>query len=160
MKCEYCGKPIEEGQSNCVKCGAPVSVRVEAKKPNSEKHSPFYYHGFMLWPETHYERDSFEYHIWLGDRLIGSFELTRPMIDTWREENRIDEGCEAEDSNSLLYKMLRLAVGETEVERWQQLNIPRRFMYEMRRMESEEYAQARQLVRELMQVPNCPVLSV
>jgi hypothetical protein len=153
MQCEYCRRLLEEGATNCPKCGAPVSVVTISKKPETTKGYPFLFHGFMIWPETDYSRNLYIHHVWLGDRLIGSIEVTSTMLHAWRDEHGWDDiSICYDDENELLYKLLRLAIGETEVEKYEQLNKPRQFVFEITRHETEEFEEARKLIKELMNV--------
>lgn len=136
MKCDYCGNKVDG--EKCSTCGAPKKEQV-----GSNLGSPFYFHGFMIYPERNI--DLTEYHIWLGDTRIGSFCIDR---ETMMSFHRIyGEGV---DPDPFLYKLLRLAIGESEVERCEERNGGRTFLIEIRRIETPEAIASDNMVRELM----------
>ena len=143
MKCEYCGKPVEKGDTSCHKCGAPVVVVSEKPKTSEFLSYPFFYRGFILWIEHDYSRDDFKYYIYLGDRLVGNFVITRIMTEEWDKARPF---CSIEP---LIYKLLRLAIGETEVERIESQNKERILEYEIRAIETPALLEARKLIAEL-----------
>jgi hypothetical protein len=140
MKCEWCGREHEKGIEICLGCGQRL---VEHK--TKEKKCPYFYHGFMIWEERDFSRRVTEFHVWLGERHIGSFQITDIMFESYHAEK--GDYC---DCDELIMGALRLVLGESEVEKWKDINQPRRFDFEMRRVESDEYLQAKTLIKELL----------
>jgi len=141
MVCEWCGQPIAADAIKCVKCGGTN----EKTKPKTEKWEPYFFRGFMIWPEKDFSRDMFTFHIWLGERRIGQFSVTRQMVDAWHQTYG-----DLSDSSDLIEKMLKLTIGEEEVVRWNGINADRNFMFEIRRTETPEFAEARKIIAEIM----------
>ena len=69
VTCEYC-ETEQEKVKRCKKCGAPLPENV------FEKQAPFYYGGFMIWPERDYACDKCILHIWQGTQRIRVLEFT------------------------------------------------------------------------------------
>lgn len=144
MKCSYCGSvDLEENSKKCFRCGAPVENKTISKR---EKLSPYYYCGFMIWPEMAWGRDSLTYHIWLGDRHIGSFELTKNMVDAYKAMNRISDDEEID----LIEKLIRLTIGEEDFIKYEALNVDRKFVFTVTRSETPEFEEAKSLIASLL----------
>lgn len=143
MKCQYCGQDIVNDETSCKKCGAPIQAEI---KQVSVKAAPFYFHGFMIWPEARYTLGVEEYHIWAGDKYLGSFLLSRITMQAWAEENQ------GMSDDPLLYKLLRLALQETDFEKYEQKTERRRLLFTITRHDedSDEWKAAREFVKAAM----------
>lgn len=137
MKCGYCGTQNQDDIENCPKCGAPNERRSFLE--------PFYFHGFMIWPEKDWSKNCITFHIWLGTQRIGYFDISCDMELEFI--NIYGEGISAEP---LYEKLLRLAVGQSEVEKFEQINNGRRYLFEIKRTEAPEYQNIRNTIFELM----------
>jgi hypothetical protein len=115
---EY-GQTEQPKAERCAKCGAPVYEN------NIIKEFPFYYGGFMIWPELDLARDLFIFHIWQGDRRIHVIELSRQIL-----RDTVPAGY---SYASYILDLIKLAIGEKEVLEIQTMNdcIPVKFEIKM-----------------------------
>jgi hypothetical protein len=124
MICEYCGHKNEKGVTVCKTCNAPLKAKEE---PTTQKYRPFLYNGYMLWPEVDWASEKVTMHFWLGDRLVESISLTRLALQMLVPEGTSD--------THIFWELFKVAQGEEEVLRVQELNKRYPATFEIRRVE-------------------------
>lgn len=101
IKCEYCGTE-QELQERCSKCSAPMPKKDDILF----KFSPFYYKGYMIWPEGTMFGEITFYHFWLGTQHIHTIKVTRQMIYEY-----VPEG---QSINDFIFGLFSVSIGERE----------------------------------------------
>ena len=129
MDCEYCGTDIG-AEKVCHRCGAKKTTT-----ESSYKLSPFFFHGYMIWPEV--IGDLHKYHIWSGELLIGNFVITREMYYAYQDKFGVGVCID-----TLIDKLLRIAIGESEKEYIERECHGRKFMFEITEIKTKEYLDA------------------
>jgi hypothetical protein len=141
MKCNYCGKnDLDQSAKTCPHCGGDAGRVSETKNG-----IPFYWNGFMVWPEIDVRGifDCYIYHIWAGSQYVCGIRITKEMARAWDEKT--GGGI---DHMDLVEKLMRLAIGDSEVERYKDKYEPRWITFEIRRVEDDAYTEAKRIVDE------------
>jgi hypothetical protein len=127
MKCQYCGNlgNTVEGEP-CQTCGAPVIF----KQDPIEKGDPFFYNGYMLWPERNFWKDDRTIHFLLGDRLVETITISKLTLN-----QLVGEG---QSFLPLFWDLFKVTQGEEEVLRIKELNTRYPAIFEVRRIENPE----------------------
>jgi hypothetical protein len=139
MNCDYCHEPVLKDAKKCNRCGAPIALKEETWRGD-----PFYFRGFFIWPENHPASRMVIYYVYAGERVVGKFDITYDAFEEWNGKNGT-----LVDTDPLIYKLLRLAIGDSEVERIEALNNPRWISFEIRKIESPDRVEAREWLRNL-----------
>lgn len=140
IKCEYCSSNISETDEKCPNCGTPKIERIQEQTKNF-----FYFHGFMVYCELGFLYPVDKWYVFEGDKLVGNFEISKEM--QMQYANMFGECVSYEP---LVYKLLRLAIGETEVERIEAQNILCPYSFTITRTESYRFQEAREKIKSLL----------
>jgi hypothetical protein len=137
MNCEYCKTKVREDDMRCPACGAPNQKTVRSVE--SIKNF-FYFHGFMVYCEWDSSGNQ-NWYVFEGDKLVGNFQIERRFMMEY--ESMFGEGISIEP---LAYKLLRLAIGETEVERIEAQNQLCPYTFIIRQEKSYEFEEAHKTI--------------